>query len=85
MKFYSHVNSSIYLNKIYTNNLNAVYYNNNSYVKFYKNGKYNNSKNAAYIFVSGYKEFWFNNKLYGTEKNFTKKSWRRFVKLQVFL
>ncbi len=85
MKFYRYVNSFIYLNKIYTNKLTAVYFNNNSYVQFYKNGKYHNSKNASYIFISGYKEFWFNNKRYGTEKDFTKQTWRRFVKLKVFL
>lgn len=85
MKFYRYIKSSKYLNKIYSNKLTAIYSKENSYVQFYKNGKDHNSKNASYICISRYKEFWFNNKSYGTEKDFTKQTWRRFVKLKVFL
>ena len=52
---------------------------------FYKNGKFNNSKNASYIGpLPGNKEFFLNGTIYGNGNDFTKKSWRRFVKIQVF-
>ena len=54
-------------------------------VKFYKNGELHNIKNAAYIDNSGYKEFYLNDKCYFFRDDFTKESWRRFVKTQVFL
>ena len=54
-------------------------------VYFYKNGKYHNSKNAAIINYIGYKEFSLNDEYYGDEYDFTKQSWRRFVKLKFFL
>jgi hypothetical protein len=54
-------------------------------VVFYKNGKKNNCKNASYIGNTGYKQFCLNNKIYGNQNNFTKQTWRKFVKLQAFL
>jgi hypothetical protein len=53
-------------------------------VYFYKNGMYHNSKNAAIIEVLC-KEFRLNDEYYGDEYNFTKKLWRKFIKLKVFL
>ena len=84
MKFYMDKNNSFYYNKIKNNNLTCVYCDNIA-VDFYKNGKYNNTKNAAYITYDGYKQFVLNNEVYGTEKDFTKQSWRKFAKLQAFL
>lgn len=51
---------------------------------FYKNGKQHNNKNASYIKYKKYKEFWLNGEFYGNKNNFTKKSWRRFVKMEIF-
>ncbi len=44
-----------------------------------------NYKNAAYTDKYGYKEFYLNGKPCGNQKHFTKESWRRYVKLRVFL
>ena len=52
-------------------------------VSFYKNGMPHNFKNTDYVNRNGYKTFYLNGKCYGN--NFTKESWRRFVKLQAFL
>jgi hypothetical protein len=90
MKFYTNNYKISYLNLINENKLNAVY-SNIFFVKFFKNGKDHNSKNAAYVehytFISKYieKYFYLNGKCYGTNNDFTKQSWRKFVKLQVFL
>jgi hypothetical protein len=84
MKFYRYVKSSKYLNKIYSNNLTCIYYN-DYIIAFFKNGNYHNSKNATFIRNDSYKEFWFNNKRYGIQKDFSKQTWRRFVKLKIFL
>jgi hypothetical protein len=83
MKFYkSNSYYGPYLDKILYNKLNAIY----SYysVLFFKNGKEYNDKNAAYI-SNKIKQFNLNDKFYGTEKDFTKQSWRKFVKLRTFL
>ena len=87
MKFYISINSSTcdYLNKIINNILTAIISNKSSYVEFFKNGVLHNIKNAAIIYNNQYKNFISNNKRYGSEKDFTKESWRKFVKLQVFL
>jgi tetratricopeptide (TPR) repeat protein len=54
-------------------------------LKYYRvNSKYNNAKNAAYVY-DGYKEFYLNDKCCGIDDDFTKGSWRRFVKIQAFL
>jgi hypothetical protein len=87
MKFYKDKKSYIYFNKSLDNKLTAVYQHLDKYyfVHFFKNGKFHNSKNADYIDGNGFKDFSLNGKFYGRECDFTKESWRRFVKLQVFL
>jgi hypothetical protein len=85
MKFYRYNDTDYsFFYKIQNNKLNAIYYD-NIVIRFFKNGKYHNTKNATLIYYNGYKEFCLNNKYYGYKFNFTKKSWRRFVKMQVFL
>jgi hypothetical protein len=54
-------------------------------VRFVKNGNFHNNKNAAFVTINRYKEFILNDKNYGNQDNFTKQTWRRFVKLQAFL
>jgi hypothetical protein len=85
MKFYKY-NDDYYsfFYKIIDNNLTAIYYGSSLEVDFYKNGKVHNCKNAAVI-ADPYKGFYLNGKMYGTQISFTKKSWRKFVKLQAFL
>jgi hypothetical protein len=86
MKFYKDKNNEYYYwDKIINNNLTAVYVNKNKSIRFFKNGKLHNSKNTAYVHKDGYKEFHLNGEYYGNKNNFTKKSWRRRVKMQVFL
>ncbi len=89
MKFYVDQHKAFYLYKIISKELTAIY--NNLLIlkiQFFKSGLINNEKNAAITSnVTGYifKQFWLNNKSYGDENDFTKQSWRKFVKLQVFL
>ena len=89
MKFYrgefDHENfiNSKYYYQIINNKLTAIY-NDFGGVIFFKNGGVHNAKNAAY-FGGEYKQFRLNAEYYGDNKSFTKESWRRFVKLQVFL
>jgi hypothetical protein len=85
MKFYKEksINGNYFWFKIHEFNITAIYINSRTF--FFKNGKYHNSKNAAYIRYDGYKEFYLNNKYYDDVNKFTKQSWRKFVKLQVFL
>lgn len=82
MKFYID-NNGYYWNKIFNNNLTAIYYNSFA-IKFFKNGEKSNSKNASYINNIN-KQFFLNGKYYGSKNKFTKQSWRRFVKLNTFL
>ena len=84
MKFYRDNFSWKYLDKIENNKLTAIYCK-NFIISFLKNGKYHNTKNVASISNTGVKQFYLNNKFYGSKYDFTKKSWRRFVKLQAFL
>ena len=85
MKFYRENNKSIdYWNKTKANKLTFIYCNRTD-ISFYKNGLCHNNKNAAYIYYNRYKEFRLNGKYYGNINEFTKESWRRFVKLQAFL
>jgi hypothetical protein len=88
MKFYKENKNNVYYwNKIKNNKLSCIYCDYIA-VDFYKNGKYNNTKNAAINWSNwsnGYKEFYLNNKIYGNQNNFTKSSWRKFVKLKTFL
>ncbi len=82
MKFYR--DKTFYFGqKIVDSKLTAI---NQSYkfIRFYKNGTIHNSKNAAYI-ADRIPDFWLNGIFYGSEEEFSKKSWRRFVKLQAFL
>ena len=84
MKFYSDKNNNNYhLGKIRLRKLTSIYIDNIG-IDFFKNGKRHNSKNAACIDCK-FKQFYLNGQSYGYEYNFTKQSWRRFVKLQAFL
>jgi hypothetical protein len=85
MKFYKDKNNSLYyLDKIEVYNLTAICLDFIFNINFYKNGKIHNLKNAAHI--NGiYKDYYLNDLYYGSEFDFTKSSWRRFVKLQAFL
>ena len=87
MKFYNGTNNIYYWKLICDYKLTAIYCNSIS-VTFYENGKLHNPKNAVYIsYISynGYKGFCLNGKFYGTEKDFTKELWRKFVKLRAFI
>ena len=84
MKFYNGKNNRYYWDIIYDNKLTAIHF--DSYgIRFYKNGISHNSKNADYVNYRGYKDFSLNGKFYGYHTDFTKETWRRFVKMQVFL
>jgi hypothetical protein len=90
MKFYVEKNKYFYWREIYNNKLTAIYSYYNClfkflYIIFLKNGEKHNCKNAAYISYDEYKQFVLNNEVYGSEKGFTKQSWRRFIKMQAFL
>jgi hypothetical protein len=88
MKFYRDTYNYFYDSKIYNNKLTAVYCK-KYIVIFSKNGIWHNNKNASYIEYSGYRQFYLNGKFYGdqdgNQNDFTKKSWRKFIKLQAFL
>ncbi len=84
MKFYRDKYSYFYDCKIWENKLAAIYCRVNIVI-FFKNGIWHNNKNASYIHCGKFKNFYLNTKYYGNQKDFTKQSWRRFCKLQVFL
>ena len=85
MKFYKYKYDFDYWNKIINKKLTCVYSNYN-YVRFYKNGIKHNIKNFALFDINNkYKEFFLNGISYGDKYNFTKQSWRRFVKLKAFI
>ncbi len=85
MKFYVEDKYNyVYWDKIKDNKITAIYYN-GFVVRFYKNGIWHNNKNAAVIHNNGIKFFYLNDSFYGNEYDFTKKSWRRFVKLKAFI
>jgi hypothetical protein len=90
MKFYNDKENFDLWHKIKFDNLTAILNTintmnyNTKCVYFFKNGKWSNNKNAAYI-DGIYKQFRLNDNLYGNQKRFTKESWRRFIKMQVFL
>jgi hypothetical protein len=84
MKFYKGSNRTYYWNFIIKNSLTAIYECSDQ-INFFKNAENHNIKNAAYIYDYQCKQFYLNGKLYGNEDDFTKQSWRKFVKLQVFL
>jgi hypothetical protein len=89
MKFYRDKINSYFWHKIKNNKLTSVYQfmfgYKNECTHFFKNGVHTNAKNVAEIYISGYKTFLLNGKYYGNEDDFTKESWRRFVKMKVFL
>ena len=87
MKFYKYKINKEYISKIICNKLSAIHYEYNS-VRFYKNGELHNSKNAAMINQGELdvgKAFYLNDIWRGSKSSFTKESWQRFVKMQVFL
>lgn len=82
MKFYKD-KTFYYWALILINKSNAII-NHKSEIRFFKNGLEHNFKNAALSY--GFcKHFFLNGKNYGDQYEFTKESWRKFVKLQVFL
>jgi hypothetical protein len=84
MKFYVEDKYSLnYLYKIKKYELAAIYCSKS--IWFYKNGKEHNNKNAAYIRYDGNEYFYLNGKCYGYKNKFTKQSWHKFAKLQIFL
>ncbi len=85
MKFYKEKTYyKYYMYLIFDDKLTAIYCDIAS-TFFYTNGYENNIKNASYISKNDYKEFCLNGIYYGNNNNFTKSSWRRFVKLKAFL
>jgi hypothetical protein len=88
MKFYRDYTNynDFYHYKIMINNLTSIY-TDSYYIRFYKNGKKHNSKNFAFINKNCYGRgrYFLNGEDYGNQDNFTKQSWRRFTKLQIFL
>jgi len=80
MKFY--LKNKNNLTKIINNKLTVIY--SCGHIFFFKDGTYHNNKNAAYN-SNRYKEFYLDGIHYGSKNKFTKQSWRRFCKLQVFL
>jgi hypothetical protein len=86
MKFYRYNINYFFHNNIIINNLTAVYLNYFGSISFYKNGKNHNTKNTAYIHNDNkFNGFYLNGNFYGYKDDFTKHSWRKFVKLQAFL
>jgi hypothetical protein len=84
MKFYKDNIRNYFWNRISVNKLTTIYYDNIA-IRFFKNGKYHNNKNVCYVHKEGYKYFYLDGKYYGDQDKFTKKSWRRFIKLKAFL
>ena len=84
MKFYIDKFNSPYV-KIKNNKLTSVFMSFYKTTMFFKNGKYHNSKNAAIYYIDGIKQFYLNGKYYSNYNSFTRKSWRKFVKLMAFL
>ncbi len=84
MKFYKDKVNFYYLRKIRLHKLTSIYIDNIG-VDFFKNGKRHNTKNACFVKDNIIKSFDLNGKYYGYHNEFTKQSWRRFVKLQAFL
>ena len=84
MKFYRDKYNWNFLNKIEHSELTSIHQSYSNSIQFFLNGKCHNAKNASYIF-SDYTEFHLNGTYYGGQDDFDKKSWRKFVKLQVFI
>jgi hypothetical protein len=85
MKFYNdkYSNISYYWNKIMTFEIEGII-NSVGITWIFKNGVLNNTKNAS-VSDGKNKSFYLNGRFYGYGLDFTKQSWRRFVKLQAFL
>ena len=83
MKFYRDKYNWNFLNKIEHSELTSLHQSYSYIIQFFKNGKLHNYKNASYIF-SDYIEFHLNGTFYGDQDDFTKQSWRKFVKMQIF-
>jgi hypothetical protein len=93
MKFYLDKDDDdlLFWTKIMKNKFTAIYTNiyisnksKNYTIEFFKNSKEHNTKNAAYI-DNEFKQFYLNGKCYSYNDDFTKESWRRFIKMQAFL
>ncbi len=86
MKFYKEKNSYsfCFYDYIVLNKLNSIYISTERVI-FFKNGNYHNNNSSSYILSDGYKNFHLNGEYYGNESHFTKKTWRKFCKLKVFL
>ena len=54
-------------------------------IAFINDGVFHNTKNAAINWSDRYKDFYLKNKGYGSGYTFTKQSWRRLAKMQVFI
>ena len=91
MKFYKNKDCKDYNSKIIDDKLSAVYnycsydFGYQYFITFYKDGNCHNNKNACYVDDEGVKVFYLNAKEFGNQDDFTKQSWRKFVKLQAFL
>jgi hypothetical protein len=85
MKFYAfNKRKNFYLAIIKNKKLTAIY-SDSFAVDFFKDGLRSNCKEAAHIRSDRFKEYFFNEIYYGNSQYFTKKSWRRFIKLRAFL
>ena len=51
---------------------------------YIKNGLRHREDGPAVEWNDGYKEWWLNNKHYGSNNDFTNKSWKKFVKTLIF-
>lgn len=86
MKFFVKIKKIEIYNIIFNNKITAILNSKDSNaIYFFTNSKQHNYKNAAYTDKYGYKEFCLNGKACGSQKHFTKESWRRYVKLKAFL
>ena len=96
MKFYKNSKNNKNNKK---DNCKTYIFQNLSEIIFKKDEMWHNEKDASYIgsmtkfwdsdkgklVENCHKLFYLNGKFYGTEKDFSKKSWRKFVKLKAFL
>ena len=91
MKFYKDIDNYTYYWEIIFNKLNAVYIRSSTLFctktmfLIFNHGLLHNTKNAASIRYGEYKHYYLNGTFYGYSFSFTKKSWRRLVKLKCFI
>lgn len=81
MKFYKSNKQSNYIRDIFSNNITAIFQGITGFVYFYKQGVPHNSKNAATYYNKAV-YYSYNGENFG--QNFTKKTWRSFVKTLIF-